>query len=205
MRLKSKSWAKPLIAHHPERIQDDILPIIQPDNYAKLALEIGTGKGDFIYGMSLKYPNTYFIGIEKATTVIAFALKKVLTLENTNIKLIHGQFAKASIVMNDAIFDTVYLNFSDPWPKIRHHKRRLTAPGNLDKITRVLKAKAQLVLKTDNEEFFDFSILSIQSKEYNITSIDRCYQLLQTDVMTEYEQYFRERGQPIFRLVAERK
>jgi tRNA (guanine-N7-)-methyltransferase len=205
MRLKSKPWAKPLIADHPELIKDDTLPILLPDNYANYALEIGTGKGDFIFGMSLKYPNTYFIGIEKATTVIAFALKKVISLENVNVHLIHGQFAKASIFMKEEVFDTVYLNFSDPWPKIRHHKRRLTAPGNLDKITRILKPNGLLILKTDNEEFFDFSILNIQSKAYNITSIERNYQLLQTDVITEYEQYFRERGQPIFRLIAVRK
>ena len=139
MRLKSKPWAKPLISEHPELIQTDQDPIVLKTGFQHYALEIGTGKGDFIAGKSLQQPQTFFYGIERVTTVVAFALKKVLLTKPLNIKLILGDFAKASFAIPDSFFDEIYLNFSDPWPKLRHHKRRLTAMGNLEKITRILK------------------------------------------------------------------
>jgi tRNA (guanine-N7-)-methyltransferase len=205
MRLKSKAWAKPLIAEHPEYVIDDAAIITLKEGYQKRALEIGTGKGDFITGKSEKQPNTFFYGIERVTTVIAFALKKILLKNNSNIQLILGDFAKASFQMQDHLFDEIYLNFSDPWPKLRHHKRRLTAMGNLEKIHRILKPKGMIFLKTDNLELFEFSLVNLEKMSYNMKVIQRPYiQVEEDDVITEYESFFREQGQPIYRCVAQR-
>jgi len=204
VRLKSKPWSKPLIEQHPTRIDPDSAFIIFPKTYAKFALEIGTGKGDFIVGKAILNPLTYFYGVEKSTTVIAFALKNILEKAVDNTHLIHGDFVKASLTMKDQIFDEIYLNFSDPWPKVRHEKRRLTAPGILEKITRVLKVKGKIYLKTDNPSFFDFSLMNFSLFPYTILKVDRDYQGLPDDVQTEYEKHFRSLGQTIHYLVVER-
>jgi tRNA (guanine-N7-)-methyltransferase len=206
MRLKSKPWAKPLIAEHPELVQTDQDPIQAKPEFHHYALEIGTGKGDFIAGKSLQQPQTFFYGIERVTTVIAFALKKVLPSNPRNIKLILGDFAKASFGMPDAFFDEIYLNFSDPWPKLRHHKRRLTAMGNLEKITRVLKPKGKIIMKTDNLDLFMFSIGNLNQMSYNIMQIQQPYHEVESDdIMTEYEGFFRKASEPIYRLIAQKE
>lgn len=206
MRLKSKPWAKPLIAEHPEFVQTDQDSIQAKIGFQNYALEIGTGKGDFIAGKSLLDQHTFYYGIERVTTVIAFALKKILQFKPNNVKLILGDFAKASFQIPDSFFDTIYLNFSDPWPKLRHHKRRLTAMGNLEKITRILKPKGTIVLKTDNLDLFLFSIGNLKQMSYNITQIQQPYSIVEsTDVMTEYEQFFREASQPIYRFIAKKE
>jgi tRNA (guanine-N7-)-methyltransferase len=203
MRLKSKPWAKPLIAENPQLVQLDTQTINHQPNFQHYALEIGTGKGDFIVGKMVQQSHTFFYGIERVTTVLAFALKKLLLQKQTNVKLILGDFAKASYGMPDAFFDQIYLNFSDPWPKLRHHKRRLTALGNLEKINRILKAKGEIILKTDNLELFEFSLGNLIKMSYNIRRIQRPYlQVEETDVMTEYERFFRDGQQPIYRLIA---
>lgn len=205
MRLKSKSWAKPLISEHPEYVSLDTMPTTPQGGFNRHALEIGTGKGDFIVGKSELQKDTFFYGIERVTTVIAFALKKVLISKPSNVKLILGDFAKASFQMPDYLFDEIYLNFSDPWPKVRHHKRRLTAIGNLEKIHRILKPKGIIYLKTDNLELFEFSLLNLQKMSYTIRAIHQPYvEIDRHDVMTEYEAFFRQQGQPIYRCVAQR-
>ena len=204
MRLKSKPWSKPLIQQHPTRISEDIIPLTFPTEFSKFALEIGTGKGDFIVGKALSKPDTYFFGVEKSTTVIAFALKNILEHEVMNAHLIHGDFVKASLTIPDQAFDQIYLNFSDPWPKIRHEKRRLTSSGILEKITRLMKVRGKIYLKTDNASFFDFSLMNFSLFPYTILKIDRQYQGSVDDVQTEYEKHFRSLGQPIFYLAVER-
>ena len=205
MRLKSKAWAKPLIAEHPEYVCPDTTPITTQVGYPRHALEIGTGKGDFIVGKSELQKDTFFYGIERVTTVIAFALKKVLISKPSNVRLILGDFAKASFQMPDHLFDEIYLNFSDPWPKVRHHKRRLTAVGNLEKIHRILKPNGTIYMKTDNLELFEFSLVNLQKMSYNMRAIYRPYvEIDPHDVMSEYEAFFRQQGQPIYRCVAQR-
>lgn len=205
MRLKSKAWAKPLIAANPHYVIPDTSAVPLPAGFDELALEIGTGKGDFIVGKMLQQPTTFFYGIERVTTVVAFALKKILQHQPNNVRLILGDFAKASFQMQAAMFDTIYLNFSDPWPKLRHHKRRLTALGNLEKITKVLKVDGKIFLKTDNLDLFDFSLVNLEKMHYNIVRIQRPYDVLDAnDIQTEYEQFFRGQGQAIYRLIAQR-
>jgi tRNA (guanine-N7-)-methyltransferase len=104
------------------------------------------------------------------------------------------------------VLSMIYLNFSDPWPKIRHHKRRLTARGNLEKMTRVLKENGQIIMKTDNLELFEFTLKNLAEFPYDILKIQRPYTILDDDdIETEYERYFRERGEPIYRLIAQKR
>ncbi len=205
MRLKNKPWAKPLIAENASRItQDDHPFVVQHASHAHL--EIGMGKGDFIVGKAALNPHIYFYGIERATTVFAFALKKVLEHELPNVHLLLGDFAKFSLTMAAETFQTIYLNFSDPWPKLRHHKRRLTAIGNLEKITRILQASGVLIMKTDNHDLFAFTLKNLALFPYDIISVQEPYDSLEDgDVATEYERYFRDRGEPIYRLIAKKR
>lgn len=206
MRLKSKPWAKPLIADHPEYVQTDLDPFLPRPGFHHYALEVGTGKGDFIIGKSLQQSQTFFYGIERVTTVIAFALKKVLINKPMNIQLVLGDFAKASFSIPDLFFDEIYLNFSDPWPKLRHHKRRLTALGNLQKMTRILKTKGRIFLKTDNLDLFMYSLGNLKQMSYNIIEIQQPYlQVESNDIMTEYESFFRKASEPIYRLIAQKE
>jgi tRNA (guanine-N7-)-methyltransferase len=201
MRLKNKPWAKPLIAANPDRLSEDAFPFI-PKHQGEAHLEIGMGKGDFIVGKAKQHPNVYFYGVERATTVFAFALKKVIEHQCDNVHLLLGDFAKFSLSMQPEIFSVIYLNFSDPWPKLRHHKRRLTAEGNLEKITRLLKKGGQLVMKTDNLELFEFTLKKLALFPYDILSIEQPYSsLAKGDIETEYERYFRERNEPIYRVI----
>jgi tRNA (guanine-N7-)-methyltransferase len=206
MRLKSKPWAKPLIASQPHRVSDDASVLTLPKGYQTYALEIGTGKGDFIVGKAKQTPSTFFLGIERATTVLAFALKKVVENDVANVHFILGDFAKASFHMQEHVFDTIYLNFSDPWPKLRHHKRRLTSQGFLDKISRILKPGGTIKMKTDNLDLFDFSISNFAKNDYNIFKLDRPYNTLdEDDIASEYEQFFRQQNLPIYRVYVQRK
>lgn len=206
MRLKSKPWAKPLIAQHANRLTNDDQPFSPPNHPGPFALEIGMGKGDFLVGKALLHPSTFFFGIERATTVFAFALKKVIEHDLHHVHLLHGDFAKFSFSMPEQYFSTIYLNFSDPWPKLRHHKRRLTAIGTLEKITRILKDDGTLVMKTDNLDLFEFTLKNLALFPYDIMRLQRPYTTLDTDdVLTEYERYFRERGEPIYRFIAKKR
>jgi tRNA (guanine-N7-)-methyltransferase len=206
MRLKSKPWAKPLIAQYAHRVTDDEHAFSFGEHQGPFALEIGMGKGDFIVGKAKRDSSHFFFGVERATTVFAFALKKVIEQNLNNVHLLHGDFSKFSLTMPDNFFSTIYLNFSDPWPKIRHHKRRLTARGNLEKITRVLKEHGHIILKTDNLELFDFTLKNLADFPYDILNIQRPYTVIEDDdIETEYERYFRERGEPIYRLIAQKR
>ena len=201
MRLKNKHWAKPLIAANPERLTEDTFPFVRK-HQGEAHLEIGMGKGDFIVGKAQLHPDIYFYGIERATTVFAFALKKVLEQACENVHLLLGDFGKFSLTMEPASFSVIYLNFSDPWPKLRHHKRRLTAEGNLDRITRLLKHGGHLIMKTDNLDLFEFTLKKLALFPYDIISIERPYHVLvKGDIETEYERYFRERNEPIYRVI----
>jgi tRNA (guanine-N7-)-methyltransferase len=140
------------------------------------------------------------------TTVLAFALKKILPLTPNNVKLILGDFAKASFQMKDGFFTEIYLNFSDPWPKLRHHKRRLTSPGNLEKINRILASKGMIYLKTDNLDLFQYSLENLKRMPYNMIRVDAPYvEVDAKDVTTEYEAFFRNQGQPIYRFIAQKE
>ena len=202
MRTKFKPWAQPYIEEHPE-VQ------ISEDSFASLqkgyVLEIGAGKGGFLYGMSTKFPNISFIGVERNVTCCGFICKKLVENEIKNAKLYFGDFERVSMNIPDESVSTIFLNFSDPWPKKRHNKRRLTAERFINEYYRILQPKGKLIIKTDNKDLFDFSVENLDSSKFLLLSKTEDYKELDGfDCITEYEASFREEGLPIYRIVLEK-
>lgn len=175
-------------------------------NKNPIYIEIGMGKGDFIIENALKYPNINFIGIEKYDSVLVRAIQKSNELELKNLKLIRMD-ARLIDTIFDKEIDLIYLNFSDPWPKDRHAKRRLTSPNFLEKYQTIFKKDAHIVMKTDNNDLFLYSLESLQEFGYQIISVTRdLYQEDTTNnIQTEYEKKFIKLGIKINRLEAIKK
>ena len=202
MRTKYKPWALPYIQEHVEVMftEEQLLSFDKP-----YYLEIGSGKGQFLVDMAKKYPDKFFIGLERNVTCCGFTAKKLVEEEIQNAKLM---FINADILMDkikDNSIEALFLNFSDPWPKKRHHKRRLTADRYLANYYRVLKSGGRLIIKTDNVELFAFTLENLESSPFKLVSKTDDYQDYdEFDSMTEYEQSFREEGTPIHRIVLEK-
>jgi len=173
------------------------------NNDNPIHLEIGMGKGDYIYNMALKYPNINFIGIEKYTGVIARAIKKY-PQALSNLRIINMDALNLKDVFNKEI-DIIYLNFSDPWPKKRTEKRRLTSDVFLNIYEDVFKDKKKIVMKTDNIILFASSLVSLSEFGYILKEVN--LDLANSDipnVLTEYESKFMSEGIKINYLVAEK-
>lgn len=167
-------------------------------NNNPIYLEIGMGKGDFIKQNALKYPNINFIGIEKFDSIIALAVKK-MECDIPNLKLIRMDALDIENVFDREI-DKIYLNFSDPWPKPRHEKRRLTSDVFLQKYENIFKNKCVIEMKTDNRKLFEYSIVSFNRNHYSIKEISlNLHEDKEIDnIMTEYEKKFSEKGNNIY-------
>ena len=159
------------------------------------------GKGDFIINMAKKYPNINFIGIEKFDSVLVRALEKVED-DIPNLRFIRMDATEIEDVFYKEI-DTIYLNFSDPWPKKRHEKRRLTHKNFTEQYRRILKPEGKLIVKTDNLDFFNFSVESLQESKWILEKINYDYQDDEEfDAITEYTLNWRKKGVSIKRLEA---
>lgn len=170
------------------------------NNQNPIHIEIGMGKGDFIIGMAKKYPDINFIGIEKFDSVMVRAVEK-LEEEIPNLKLIKMDATNIEEVFYKEI-DTIYLNFSDPWPKNRHEDRRLTSTKFLTRYDNLFKAGKHIIMKTDNRKLFEFSIISLTNYEYKIEeiSLDLYNDGAKDNVQTEYERKFVSKGFPIYKI-----
>ena len=202
MRTKYKPWAKPYIEEHQEvMFNEEQLLFFDKPYY----LEIGSGKGQFLVDMAKKYPDKFFVGVERNVTCCGFTAKKLVEGKIINAKLM---FINAEILMvniKDESIDGIFLNFSDPWPKKRHHKRRLTAESYLNNYYRVLKKGARLIIKTDNPDLFTFTLENVINSQFKmIDKTDDYQEYDEFDTMTEYEKSFRDEGVPIHRLVLEK-
>ena len=202
MRTKYKPWALPYIQEHVEVMltEEQLLDFDKP-----YYLEIGSGKGQFLVDMAKKFPEKFFIGVERNVTCCGFTAKKLVEEKLENAKLM---FINAEILINnikDNSIDGIFLNFSDPWPKKRHHKRRLTAEAFLKNYYRVLKPGARIMMKTDNPDLFAFTLENLENSPFKIIEQNDNYLTHdEFDTMTEYEQSFREEGIAIHRLVLEK-
>ena len=208
MRLKYKPWAAEYIAQHP----DVIIP--NPEEYKgkwhevfgnnnPVHIEVGTGKGQFVLGMAQQNPEINYIGIELFDSVIVCALEKIEAANKpSNLRLlkVNGEYLEKFFAKNDV--DRVYLNFSDPWPKARHAKRRLTHEGFLKLYETVLVDNGEIHFKTDNRGLFEYSLVSMNQygMALNYVSLDLHVNMPEDNVMTEYEEKFSKKGQPIYRL-----
>lgn len=174
-------------------------------NHAPIHLEIGCGKGNFLIGMAKKYPNINFIGVEKYDSVLVRAIEKA-NLENlSNLKFFCIDAKRLPEVFVHDI-DVIYLNFSDPWPKNRHHERRLTSSTFLDIYNGFFVHEARIIQKTDNPVLFASSLEDLSQSGYTLQKV--CLDLHQTElpnVMTEYEEKFVNLGLPIYYLEAIKK
>ena len=164
-------------------------------NKNPIHLEIGMGKGKFILNMALKYPNINFIGVEKYSSVASVAIKKINEYKPDNLKILIGDIANLTEKLEHKV-DTIYLNFSDPWPKDRHAKRRLTSPIYLQIYDNLFKnSKCHIIQKTDNDNLFSYSLEEYKKYGYKINKIS--YDLHQENidnVETEYEEKFSKGG-----------
>lgn len=173
-------------------------------NNNPLYVELGTGKGNFISTMAQKYPQINFIGVEKVPEVLNAAVKKILPLQLGNIRLLLIDINMLTSFFLPGEVHRFYLNFSDPWPKTRHAKRRLTNRDFLEIYKGILHKEGQVHLKTDNLVFFEYSLsefvevgFSLQKITYNLHQ-----EGLEENVQTEYEQKFSSLGKPICRCEA---
>lgn len=203
MRSRRKKWALPFINENKDIFIEDFAS--NEDFFSSpLYLEIGTGKGDFILNMSL-IQKGHYIGIEKDLSIAAIAGRKVKENNNKDIKLINDDFDNVFEELSKYKFDAIYLNFSDPWPKLKHHKRRLTYSSRLNNMSSLLNKDGKIYIKTDNADLFSFTLEQIPSTDLAILSEDNDYKLLDNDVETEYEKQFRSLGIPIHRLILIKK
>lgn len=171
-------------------------------NNNPIYIEIGMGKGNFIIENAKRYPDINFIGIEKYDSVIVRAIQKSNELELNNLKIVRMDAKKMEEVFDKEI-DTIYLNFSDPWPKDRHAKRRLTSPIFLNIYDKIFKDKCKIIMKTDNKPLFEYSLDSLEEYGYKIIyKTDNLDVLNEDNIMTEYEEKFYKLGIKINKLVA---
>ncbi|WP_249030439.1 tRNA (guanosine(46)-N7)-methyltransferase TrmB [Tannockella kyphosi] len=174
------------------------------NNDHPIYIEVGMGKGDFIYNNAVKYPDINFIGIEKYPSVLAIATKKVQTSGVLpNLRLMSYDAIELLEVFEENEISLVYLNFSDPWPKSRHAKRRLTSETFLPIYQNIINQQGHLEFKTDNRGLFEYSLVSFQN--YGMKFEQVFLDLHQTveaenNIMTEYERKFCEKG-PIYKFV----
>ena len=198
MRTKFKAWAKPFIEAHPE-------VCLSLDNLKKqkdFNLEIGSGKGAFILQMAIKFQNEFFVAVEKNETCSGFLAKKLVENKIENTKLYDGDIGNLLPLINTKSVKNIFLNFSDPWPKKRHTKRRLTFDTYLNEYYRILKDDGLLIFKTDNDLLYDYSLANFPLCGFKIVLNEFDYDGRdEFDAMSEYELNFRNKGFKIHRLI----
>ncbi len=206
MRTRYKPWAKPYLDDHQEivikSLDDD------PSFFADgpLEMEIGCGKGDFIVALATNNPNTKYLAIEVSAMVAAMAARKAVENKLQNIRFIVDDVAKILPLFLDETLGAIYLNFSDPWPKKKHEKRRLTFPAKLLEYTRILKKGGYLIFKSDNDALYNYSLSTIKESPLELIAYTDNYSaLVEGDAMSEYEKQFRSLSKNINRIVARRK
>lgn len=169
-------------------------------NHHPIYLEIGMGKGKFLIENAKKYPDINFIGIEKYDSVLAKAIQRV-DEELPNLLFIRADASQIQDIFDHEI-DRIYLNFSDPWPKNRHHLRRLSSSSFLEKYDSIFKNMAIIEMRTDNLELFRYSLISFSQAKYIFEKLSFDFHKDEMpEVTTEYEDKFSENGMPIYYVI----
>lgn len=210
MRLKKRPWGDVVIENNLDLVvkQDELdLDLFQNYiNYDHLVLEIGSGKGDFVIQMAKKYPSIRFVAIEMQSMALAYAVRKIQEEKLDNILFVNADAHYVNEKFINHKVETIFLNFSDPWPKKRHHKRRLTYPTMLEEYAKILKDDGKLIFKSDNDILFNDSVEYISSSPFKLDSVTYDYDGLdEYDAPTEYETRFRTLGTSIKRYIASLK
>ena len=212
MRVRKRKGAEEHLANHPQYV------ILEPEaakgkwrelfgNDNPIHIEVGSGKGAFITGMAQQNPDINYIGIDIQLSVLSYSLDKVLASGAENVKLLRVDGSTLTNYFEDGEVDMMYLNFSDPWPKSRHEKRRLTYKTFLDTYKQILPENGEIHFKTDNRGLFEYSLASFSQYGMVINKVwlDLHASDYEGNVMTEYERKFSEKGQVIYRVEAQFK
>ncbi len=212
MRLRNIPGSRDVIAeneyvvHEEKTVKGKWNIVFGNDN--PIRIEIGMGKGRFICELATQNPGINYVGIEKYSSVLLRAIQKQEELELPNLKFIRMDAEEIAEVFGKDEVDRIYLNFSDPWPKDRHAKRRLPSRQFLKRYDSFLKKDGIIEFKTDNRDLFDYAVIEANEAGWNIDSIT--YDLHndpvmnEGNIMTEYEERFSSKGNPIFKYIISR-
>lgn len=213
MRLRNISGARdviaesPLVIHEPEKLKGKWRERF--GNNRPIRIEIGMGKGKFIHELAEKNPKVNYIGIEKYSSVLLRALQKMEAFPVPNLLFIRMDAENITEVFDTGEVERIYLNFSDPWPKDRHAKRRLPSAEFLKRYDRILEKDGVLEFKTDNKGLFDFALEEVPAAGWEALKISfdlhRDEEMGRDNVMTEYEEKFSALGNPIYKYVIKRQ
>lgn len=214
MRLRNITGSREVIADSPYVVQESIqqeCPGTWADifeNNNPIRIEIGMGKGKFIHTMAKEHPDINYVGIEKYSSVLLRAIQKMEQEELPNLKFLRMDAEDIAKVFGAGEVDRIYLNFSDPWPKDRHAKRRLPSREFLARYDVILKKDGVLEFKTDNRDLFDFAVEELEPAgwtadviTYDLHSDEA---LMVGNIMTEYEEKFSSMGNPICKYIIRR-
>lgn len=212
MRLRNIKGADEAVANSPYCIQAPTEYKGQWHTYFNndnpLHIEIGMGKGQFLMALAKENPHINYIGIERYTSVLLRALQKMQAEPFANLRFLCIDATILPEVFSGGEVDRIYLNFSDPWPKDRHAKRRLTSKTFLERYHQILAPSGHIEFKTDNKGLFDFSLEEIPAAGWKINAytldLHHDAAMNQGNIMTEYEQKFSSFGNPIYKLIASR-
>ena len=209
MRVRNRKGATELLEAHPQYV------ILNPadakgrwqeifGNDHPIHIEVGSGKGAFVSGMAKANPEINYIGIDIQKSVLSYALDKVLATDVSNIKLLWVDGSDLTDYFEEGEIDRLYLNFSDPWPKKRHEKRRLTYQSFLATYQQILPENGEIHFKTDNRGLFEYSLVSFSQYGMKLKGVwlDLHASDFEDNVLTEYEQKFANKGQVIYRVEA---
>ena len=212
MRLRNITGSREVIAenefviHDPEKRRGQWKSVFGNDR--PIRLEIGMGKGRFLMTLAAQHPEINYLGIEKYSSVLLRALQKMEEDPLPNLRFIRMDAEYITDVFAEEEIDRIYLNFSDPWPKDRHAKRRLPSRQFLERYDQILQKDVIIEVKTDNRGLFDFAVEEIAETKWKIDAVT--YDLhhdektMEGNVMTEYEERFSSQGNPICKYVISR-
>ena len=209
MRLKNVPGSREAIAQSRFVIHD---PQEQKGKWAEafgrkapLHIEIDTGKGRFLMELAALHPEIDYIGIEKYSSVLLRAIQKMEERELPNVRFIRMDAEEITEVFGPGEADRIYLNFSDPWPKDRHAKRRLPSRQFLNRYAQILKPEGTIEFKTDNRALFDFALEELEPAGWQAEEVTfdlhADERLMRGNVMTEYEERFSSAGNPICKYI----
>lgn len=209
MRLRNVTGSREIIAeskfviHEPEKQKGNWKEVFGNDN--PINIEIGMGKGRFMMDMAAAHPDINYIGIEKYSTVLLRAVQKMEENELPNLIFIRMDAEDITEVFDKDEVDKIYLNFSDPWPKDRHAKRRLPSREFLARYDQFLKPEGRLEFKTDNKDLFDFALEELEPAGWKLEAMTRDLhhdeKMFEGNIMTEYEEKFSSKGNPIYKYI----
>lgn len=210
MRLRNITGSREIIAeneyvvHEPEKNKGCWKrDVFENDN--PIHVEIGMGKGRFIMELASENPDINYVGIEKYSSVLLRAIQKMEAVKLPNLVFIRMDAEYITDVFGEDEIDKIYLNFSDPWPKDRHAKRRLMSRNFLVRYAQIMKAEGTLDFKTDNRVLFDYAVEEVSATGWEILrltyDLHNDEEMMKGNIMTEYEERFSSEGNPICKYV----